>query len=131
MRITLLLAALTSVAAFAGTPKATPAVLEKGKSLFVTTCSACHGEHGDGNGPAAAALNPKPRDFHTDEFKQGATVKDIFDTATNGVPGTLMVGFPSLPEDDRWAIAHYVASLTADNPHVKAAKKPGKKTAKK
>ena len=27
------------------------------------TCGTCHGEAGDGNGPAGAALNPKPRDF--------------------------------------------------------------------
>ena len=27
------------------------------------TCGTCHGEAGDGNGPAGGALNPKPRDF--------------------------------------------------------------------
>lgn len=32
-------------------------------SDFVSLCSSCHGPSGKGNGPAATALNPKPRDF--------------------------------------------------------------------
>jgi mono/diheme cytochrome c family protein len=32
-------------------------------SNFSNLCSSCHGPSGKGNGPAAAALNPKPRDF--------------------------------------------------------------------
>lgn len=37
--------------------------MENGKKLFLQTCATCHGETGEGNGPAAAALEPKPRDF--------------------------------------------------------------------
>lgn len=36
-----------------------------GKSLYQQYCGACHGAQGKGNGPAAAAMQPKPRD-HTD-----------------------------------------------------------------
>jgi mono/diheme cytochrome c family protein len=32
-------------------------------SNFSSLCSTCHGPGGKGNGPSAAALNPKPRDF--------------------------------------------------------------------
>ena len=32
-------------------------------SNFSNLCSTCHGPSGKGNGPAAVALNPKPRDF--------------------------------------------------------------------
>ncbi len=109
--------------AWAGAPKVTPELVEKGKGLFTTTCAPCHGEKGDATGPAAAALNPKPRNFHLDPFKQGSKREDIFNTATNGVPGTAMVGFPALPEDDRWAIATYVADLAKDNPNVKTVAK--------
>ena len=90
--------------ALAEAPKVTPQLLEKGKTLFVSTCAPCHGEKGDATGPAAAALNPKPRNFHQDPFKQGSKREDIFNTATNGVPGTAMVGFPAMAEEDRWAI---------------------------
>jgi cytochrome c553 len=36
-----------------------------GKALYQQYCSVCHGPQGKGNGPAAAAMHPKPRD-HTD-----------------------------------------------------------------
>ncbi len=128
MKHLILVTAVVAQAAFAAAPKVTPELLEKGKTLFATTCAACHGEKGDGTGPAAAALNPKPRNFHADPFKQGTKVEDIFNTATNGVPGTAMVGFPGLPEEDRWAIASFVSSLAQDNPNVKA---PAKAVAEK
>jgi mono/diheme cytochrome c family protein len=36
-----------------------------GRALYQQYCGMCHGPQGKGNGPAAAAMNPKPRD-HTD-----------------------------------------------------------------
>ena len=39
---------------------------EQGKKLYGQFCASCHGQSGKGDGPAAAALNPKPRD-HTDK----------------------------------------------------------------
>lgn len=39
---------------------------EQGKKLYGQFCATCHGQSGKGDGPAAAALNPKPRD-HTDK----------------------------------------------------------------
>ena len=37
----------------------------KGQALYKQYCSVCHGAEGKGNGPGAAAMNPKPRD-HSD-----------------------------------------------------------------
>lgn len=34
-----------------------------GNDLFHKNCSSCHGNAGKGDGPAAVALNPKPRDL--------------------------------------------------------------------
>ena len=39
---------------------------EQGKKLYMQFCASCHGQSGKGDGAAAAALNPKPRD-HTDK----------------------------------------------------------------
>lgn len=39
---------------------------EQGKKLYGQYCATCHGQGGKGDGPAAAALNPKPQD-HTDK----------------------------------------------------------------
>lgn len=40
--------------------------VEQGKKLYGQFCVSCHGQSGKGDGPASAALNPKPRD-HTDK----------------------------------------------------------------
>lgn len=38
--------------------------VHQGKSWYSRAgCEACHGKRGDGNGPAGAALNPKPPNF--------------------------------------------------------------------
>jgi mono/diheme cytochrome c family protein len=36
-----------------------------GRALYRQYCSTCHGPQGKGDGPAATAMNPRPRD-HTD-----------------------------------------------------------------
>lgn len=42
--------------------------LEQGGALFALHCSTCHGADGKGAGPAAIALNPKPRDLTEGTF---------------------------------------------------------------
>ena len=48
--------------------------LTAAQTLFNERCVVCHGAEGKGNGPAAGALNPKPRNY-TDASWQG-TVTD-------------------------------------------------------
>ncbi|MBK7859813.1 MAG: cytochrome c [Archangiaceae bacterium] len=103
---------LFTTTALAGPPaKVDQALLDKGKAAFMVNCMACHGEKGAGDGPGAAALNPKPRNFTTDAFKQGETPDAVFKTVSGGVAGTAMVPFAHIPEDDRWALAHWVLEL--------------------
>jgi cytochrome c553 len=45
------------------------------KEIFDTRCAACHGTEGKGNGPGAAALNPKPRNY-TDKAWQAAVTDE-------------------------------------------------------
>jgi len=40
----------------------------KGEGIYSMYCAMCHGADGDGKGPGAAALNPKPRDFKSGAF---------------------------------------------------------------
>lgn len=40
-----------------------PPELEAGRAVFQQHCVMCHGQNGMGDGPAAEALNPKPRNF--------------------------------------------------------------------
>jgi high-affinity iron transporter len=102
-------------AALAAPPKRTAAVLAAGKASYEGPpgCVACHGATGEGNGPVAFAIKPPPRNFVTDPFKNGDTVERVFDTITNGLPNTRMVGYPGLDESARWALAYYVLSFRA------------------
>jgi cytochrome c553 len=45
------------------------------RQMFGTLCAACHGTDGTGNGPAAASLNPKPRNY-TDAAWQASVTDD-------------------------------------------------------
>ena len=89
----------------------TPELVAKGKSLFGVNCASCHGDTGHGDGPAAAALNPKPRNFTESYWRYGGGLARVVRTITEGSPGTAMSAFPSIPIEDRIAIAHYVRSL--------------------
>lgn len=56
----------------------------QGKKLYSNKCQICHGVKGDGNGPAASALSPKPANFADPKFWQGDIDKKITDTIENG-----------------------------------------------
>ncbi len=43
----------------------------KGKASFDQMCGSCHGASGKGDGAAAAALNPKPRDLTDKKYVSG------------------------------------------------------------
>ncbi len=41
--------------------------------IFATRCTPCHGATGSGDGAAAAALNPHPRNFHDETWQASVT----------------------------------------------------------
>ncbi|MCG6986658.1 MAG: c-type cytochrome [Gemmatimonadetes bacterium] len=59
----------TKAAAATQTAAAAPAAAPfSPETTFKTVCAACHGPEGEGNGPGAAALNPKPANFTDPAF---------------------------------------------------------------
>lgn len=101
--------------------KSTPELLTKGKAIFAQQCIMCHGATGEGNGPAAATLNPPPRNFTKAEgWKNGRTLSGVFKTLSNGVQGSAMPAFATLSAEDRLALAHFVRSLGPAAPDVTA-----------
>jgi len=44
--------------------------LAEAKTIFAQRCATCHGPEGKGDGPAGAALNPKPRTFTDAEWQK-------------------------------------------------------------
>ncbi len=87
-----------------------------GRALYQNECVICHGAVGNGDGPAARFLDPRPRDFTRGIFKIRstpflATDEDLFRTITRGIPGTLMPSFEHLTDDERWNLVAYVKSF--------------------
>jgi mono/diheme cytochrome c family protein len=109
----LLLAAfvLGAPAALAAPPERTPALVERGRTSYARNCVACHGPKGEGDGVAAKALKPKPRNLVTEPPPGGAPA--VFEVLGKGVKGTGMIAYRHLPEEERWAIAYYVEGLGA------------------
>jgi mono/diheme cytochrome c family protein len=93
---------------------ANPELLSRGKALFQQNCTPCHGATGEGNGPAAAALNPRPRDFTQPKgWTNGYRLTEIYKTLSEGIRGTGMASYDYLSARDRMALDHYVQSLGA------------------
>ena len=68
----------------------TPPSISAGAKVFAANCQVCHGDKGDGKGPAGAALNPPPANFTDVKFARSISPQDWYGFVTNGVPGTAM-----------------------------------------
>ena len=91
-----------------------------GKAVYQVKCIGCHGEKGDGKGPAAELLVPQPRDFTSGIYKIRTTSgkapsdQDLFKVITDGMPGTSMPSWAVLPEKERWNLVAYIKAFAAD-----------------
>lgn len=93
--------------------------LKLGQRVYQDRCVQCHGLTGDGNGPAAAVMYPRPRDYTKGVFKFTSTPfgskpvrADLIKTVTSGVRGTSMPGFSLLPKEEIEAVVDYVMVLS-------------------
>ncbi len=122
--VVLLMAWLGSAAMLqpANTPESRQAFLEilnRGRNVYQAQCAICHGENGDGNGMAAHMFRIQPRDFRHGLFKFRSTPsgslptdEDLFQTVTQGLRWTGMVGRADLPEGDRKAVVVYLKTFS-------------------
>ncbi|HEX7339853.1 MAG TPA: cytochrome c/FTR1 family iron permease [Rhodanobacteraceae bacterium] len=86
--------------------------LATGARLYQSTCAACHGATGHGDGPAGAALTPPPIDFTDTARADQRSVLSLFETLSQGVEGTSMASYKdTFNEQQRWDLAYYVGSL--------------------
>jgi cytochrome c oxidase cbb3-type subunit 2 len=72
----------------------------RGEIIYFTYCSACHGENGDGDGPAKLNMYPPPRDFTSGNFKYRSTPsgslptdEDLRLVISRGIPQSWMPGW--------------------------------------
>lgn len=94
-------------------PKTLPDLV-RGPSLYAMQCAACHGAKGGGDGLLAGNLDPKPIAFTDTERARSRSLMALYQVISQGVEGTSMASFASLPEEDRWALAFYVGTLSHD-----------------
>ncbi len=90
-------------------PIARAAGVPEGKKVFETNCSICHGPTGKGDGPAAAALTPKPTNLVSKEV-QAQTDGALFWKISTGRGA--MPSWQTLPEKDRWSVVDFIRSLS-------------------
>ena len=94
----------------------TPADIKAGETLFQQTalplaCINCHGAKGDGQGPMGAALNPPPRNFTCGETMNDISDGQLFWIIKKGSPGTGMMAFSGMPDNQVWQLIDYIRSL--------------------
>ena len=87
-----------------------------GESLFhtdaqPTACKICHGSTGNGMGMMAPGLNPPPRNFSCSETMKNISDGQMFWVVKNGSPGTGMVAYKSLSDEQVWQIILYLRTL--------------------
>jgi len=79
----------------AATTAATAQAAAPTEDLFKTRCAPCHGEMGKGDGPGAAALNPKPRNYTDVAWQNKVSDEDIKKTILYG--GAAVGKSPTMP----------------------------------
>lgn len=101
--------ALALALAFAAAPAL---AADDGKAVYEIRCAPCHGSTGTGDGPAAAALEPKPRNFRDPSFWHGRTRTSLRLTVEQGRPGTMMSPFKGVLTDAEIdGVVRYVESF--------------------
>lgn len=95
-----------------GVPSAYSADAGVGTKVYGDRCAACHGESGGGDGPAAMAIAPPPRNFRDAGFWQSRTTEQITTAVRNGRPGTMMSPFAgTLSDAEIDAVVAYLATF--------------------
>ncbi len=89
------------------------ASIADGRQLYATHCAACHGQTGQGEGPAAAGLRRRPANLMEPHLAQH-TAGDLFWWISHGITGSGMPGFGDrLSEAERWDVVNFLRALSA------------------
>lgn len=105
----------------AQSPKDQPAAAPTpAQALYAQHCAACHGANGDGQGLAAAFLNPKPRNFRGGKIRLQSTDNnvpsrdDLDAVLIRGMPGSSMPSWAHLSNQERSLLIDEIFRLRAE-----------------
>jgi len=94
-------------------------VLTAGEKAYIQYCRSCHGDKGDGKGPAARGLRPPPRDFTLGVFKFASVPagtlpldEDLRRIVREGLHGTAMLDWDGIPEPKLQEIIQYIKTFS-------------------
>lgn len=87
----------------------------RARTLFAQNCASCHGAAGTAPPAAMQALDPPPIDFTDIDRARQRSPFGLYQVITQGLEGTSMASFASLPDDDRWALAFYAGSIAFED----------------
>ena len=101
----------------------------RGKSVYDAHCVECHGDMGRGDGPSAAYVTPRPRDFTSGKYKIRSTESgsvptddDMMQSVRQGLYGTSMPALARILSDAE--IADVVAYIKGLSPQFATAPRP-------
>ncbi|HET6510909.1 MAG TPA: cytochrome c [Candidatus Kapabacteria bacterium] len=89
-----------------------------GQQLYVQNCASCHGTTGKGDGPAAAALNPKPADHSNKAVIAARTDEELSNIIKMGggvVGKPTMPAFPQFSEKDLNDLVAHLRDLSGSD----------------
>ncbi len=92
-----------------------PAQIAIGRQIYQEHCAACHGVSGNGDGPDAVRLIPKPANLtvHVPMHTDG----ELYYWITNGIPTTAMPAWQTtLTDTQRWQVVVFIRTFGQTNP---------------
>jgi mono/diheme cytochrome c family protein len=90
---------------------AQPAVIGRGKAVYLIYCAQCHGHNHDGKGTVGQSFAPLPTDLRSAGV-QDSPVGVLFRNVSYGIPnGRQPPLHATITVHDRWKVVAYVKSL--------------------
>lgn len=68
----------------------------RGQQFYMNNCFTCHGINGDGNGPRAYFITPRPRNFTSEQARNTYNRPRLYDAIEKGKRGTPMPAWGSV-----------------------------------
>ena len=93
----------------AGLPNGLKGDTKRGGVFYLANCATCHGARGDGAGPRAYFINPRPRNFIDDASRARFNRLALFAAVSEGKIGTEMPAWSKVATPQQLAdVSEYV-----------------------
>ena len=89
--------------------------LKLGAKLYAETCASCHGMTGKADTAMAKQLEPPPVDFADRARADKRSPFALYQVVDQGLEGTAMASYASLPSEQKWALAFYASRFAYPN----------------